>query len=238
MMVAITFIAFHSHNRNWEATAELEFANRIHVSLVQSLRQFDAAQIAMLRFRETNDQKFAQEAIERLKMASEETMRLRNYMRSQDVADQTRALVDMFLGFAKCCMMEIDVGEALKRIETENREETDALRREQQGVRQELDKIVDDIVKMSEALLDVISKRQEETKRYMDALTHMTLMTLTAASIVAVVGVIVIGFVVVQRVNREAVPTYSEGFEGVAPSTDMRVVADRLQEVVNLLRKG
>ena len=61
MMVAITTIAFHLLKRNMEVAMELQNTNDMHVSLVQSFRQFDAAQIAMLRFRETNDQQFAQE---------------------------------------------------------------------------------------------------------------------------------------------------------------------------------
>jgi hypothetical protein len=113
-----------------------------------------------------------------------------------------------------------------------------ALYTEQRRVREEMESIAVDLEERGEYLLMIASVRQSRLAETMPMYSRQAFLTLTVCCIVAVILCVITGIVVVRLVNRESFGGSSEvGFSANESSGDMRIVADRLQEVVNLLRK-
>ena len=110
----------------------------------------------------------------------------------------------------------------------------------QQALRQQQDIIANKTRDIGEEIQIVQDKHLNIHAEEMHRMISMLSAMLGVCSFVAVGLGIMICIVVVALVNRKSEPAYSEGFATSAePSggSDMRIVADRLQEVVNLLRK-
>ena len=201
------------------------------------MRQFDEAQIAVLRLRETNERRFVDTVHLHLREAAE-CMHEVQMQILFDTDFRIRNLIDMSQVFAKLCEEDFAISEQLKQT-TELTDEWRKLQDVRQNLRAEHDEIAEEIKKTGEELWMLQNDVYEQSQREAAMLFNYTMTLLFFSTFVAIVVGIGTCFVVVRMIGRESLPPRSDDFlySDSEPSADMRVVADRLQEVVNLLRK-
>jgi predicted short-subunit dehydrogenase-like oxidoreductase (DUF2520 family) len=113
----------------------------------------------------------------------------------------------------------------------------------QQQIRQSTDDFVEKAIAIGNQILMNQQKVLYEMVEEQFVIAENAKMILYSTAAVALVFGIIVCIVVVRLVNREPTSLYTDtgNFSDLGsapvPTGDMRVVADRLQEVVNLLRK-
>ena len=238
-LLLICAVAFAAHF-SIQAT-RLEFARSSDevAALMQTasaMRQFDEAQIAALRFRETNEKRF----VETVHLHIHEAEECMNEVQWNTYIDTNLRIIsdlfDQFQIFAVLFKEDFAVSEQIKQM-TESTDDWKILQEERQNLRAEQDKIAEEIKKMGEELWMFQNDFYEQSQQEAAMLFNYTMVLLLISTFVAIVVGIGTCFVVVRMIGRESLPLSSYDFSYSEPSADLRVVADRLQEVVNLLRK-
>jgi len=209
----------------------------------QTFRQFDAAQIAALHFRETNDPEF----VKAINQLLNEAMECLETMYTQSISAENRArgmmLMDLFMAFRQVCEHDADICKQIelikKKEEPEREKELTAMYDAQRQIRAKQDEIAAEVNKSGMELREVLEKILHEITFEADAASAQLRTILVTTSILSVILGLVICFVVVSLVRRDPAPVETDygTIEGSEPTGDLRLVADRLQEVVNLLRK-
>lgn len=118
-------------------------------------------------------------------------------------------------------------------------DETAKLYAERQAMRQERDRGEAETEMFADQISELQAASANEHEHEAIAINRHTAGILTLVVFVSTIIGIVTGFVVVRMVNRETAIRDDDGFSSSpsAPFDDWRVVADKLQEVVDLLRK-
>jgi hypothetical protein len=152
-------------------------------------------------------------------------------------------LVVLYEQFEDANLKDVDISGAIKkmRLDSPEEQELEELLAMRQKVRAMQTKLADEAWERNVQLSELQGELLHKSERELMAYAAQSSWLITICTVVAVILVIIIGSVVVQRVNRNAA-TYSQdysedGFSRPEPTGDLRLVADRLQEVVNLLRK-
>jgi len=173
------------------------------------------------------DQKRAQAATDDIQKRWEDVRGLLDECRERSVtAEMKKTLEDVTVQNEKLMNLTMRLAE---------------LHAHQRAIRQQADTIIAEMSDRSDDIvMNILEPRLFREGHVMEVFYQQAVILLTICSIVAVVISIVTCIVVVLLVNRKSSSVYSEGGfsgTGTSPSGDMRIVADRLQEVVNLLRK-
>ena len=208
------------------------------------LHIFNACEAAVLRFRETNNEESADKRQEQLQdlaemlLFTEQHFSKKNYYGSNDMPDIMVILMDKFHEFAVCIKNDLEISESLKHAE----ESTDQWRKLQvirQDLREKQDEIAYEVRILGGQVIEHGLGSGGQIEMEMVTLYNQTGWILFFSTAAAFGICICICFVVVRMIGRESLPSRSDDFSysDSEPSADMRVVADRLQEVVNLLRK-
>jgi len=203
----------------------------------QVSQQFDRAQIAALRFRETNEQKFAQEGATRIARTIAEAEEFLRFDNHPDSKFWLIKLIEPYRRFEAFFLEEVKIGEEIKRTEAAERlAELYAL---QQEIRQQQDAIAEEARALSNKMQMTLKERQSVDHEMINAGIKRLSTVWCVCCFVAVILGIIICFVVVVLVNRQSTPVHVEGLTSteLSDGTDLYIIADRLQEVVNLLRK-
>ncbi|MCL2710399.1 MAG: hypothetical protein FWE95_05925 [Planctomycetaceae bacterium] len=202
-----------------------EFSPSPAFAIVGEVRE-TTLQIALLqRALASPDQKIADVAREEMQRLQMQVRTLLGEFDQNTVTDSMRALVrETISGYG----MLIETTDEWAQLHTAQRQ-----------VREELDAIAEKAEAHREEIRERYKAHLEQLEWYTARMvSSLKWLLLTCCFVALMIGVIT-GFVVVRMVNRESAPVYSDGFSSPEPSAgaDMRIVADRLQEVVNLLRK-
>jgi len=238
-LLLICAVAFAAHFSIHAMRLEFARSSDEVGTLIQTpriLRQFDEAQIAALRFRETNEIKFADTVHLHLREAEECMNEVQRHTYIDTNRRIVRVLFDQFQIFAELFRGDFAISELIKQM-TESTDDWKILQEERQNLRAEQDKIAEEIKKMGEELWMFQNDFYEQSQQEAAMLFNYTMVLLLISTFVAIVVGIGTCFVVVRMIGRESLPLSSYDFSYSEPSADLRVVADRLQEVVNLLRK-
>jgi len=198
----IAFFAFYAITDGNTTSLRLCDENSMFTWLVRSSRHFDAAQIAMLQFRETNDTTFKELTTERLLYAHNDAGGAQYLSYSKNIKEQAGRLMDLYKDFQTHFETDVRIGEELEQLEMNKIAEVEQLLDQQQDVRQRLGVIANEIARINEELLETSGERLEKfngkvMERMFDLLVKVILAT--AVSVVVVIAVCV---VVVRKVNR------------------------------------
>jgi hypothetical protein len=233
-MCAVSFAAiFLIHSMEQVSHRRQGIQHRIGLS--NEVRDnFHAAQCAVLQFRMSNDPELIKIVVEALDRASLCLERIHQSTTIQENKDLTLKQIELCQEFRACFHFEAVIGEEPPNVQQEQK---------QQQARQRTDENAEKAIAICYAMMhnqaDVLGGKEEE----ITALVRMSMQILFIITAVALFFGGIICSVVVRLVNREPTSLYTEAetsnFSGPAPvpTSDMRIVADRLQEVVNLLRK-
>ena len=140
----------------------------IHVVLTQSLRQFDAAQIAMLRFRETNNRKFTGEATQCLVDACEGMAEVHDRAQGTFTKHYAGELLEKYKDFQTHYATNVRIDEELEQIGVEKQEEAEQLWVQQREVRQKLDEMADYAAISGETMLKYSKSGLELSKSFIE----------------------------------------------------------------------
>jgi exonuclease VII large subunit len=227
-----TYVTEQVHD-NYKAFAPLE----------QSFRHFNAAQIAALNYQLTDDEQYAKHVADHLKRAIMEGQEIRHFSMPDVCRELVSTLTRLYDQFEDAHIDDVKIGERIKKVmlDSPEEQELEKLLAMRQEVRAMQTKLADEVRERNEQLSELQAKLLHESERDLMVYAAQSSWLITICTVVAVILVIAVGFIVVQKVNRNTA-TYSQdysedGFSRPEPTGDLRLVADRLQEVVNLLRK-
>jgi hypothetical protein len=165
----IVFTPFFKLQREMDThLQQLRNDQDIHTVLTQSLRQFDAAQIAMLRFRETNERKFTKEATQCLVNACKGMAEVHDRAQGTFTKHYSGELLEEYKDFQTHYETEVRIGEELEQLGTEKHEEAEQLRVQQREVRQKLDSMTGYAAISGEAVLEYSKGGLELSKSYLE----------------------------------------------------------------------
>jgi len=237
---AVAYYALHMCEQRCRFTRQIS-ANQFLSE--QTLRQFGAAQIAALHFRETNDPEFMKMMQQLFKEVDACMEAMNERFHSEVNLKRAKELMKLYDEFRQTCHEEAAISEQIelvkKKEEPEQEKELAVLYNNQRQIRTEQDKIAAEVNKCGMELRVMLEKYRRESTYETERTFALSRTMLLTTSILAVILGLVVGFVVASIVRRDPahVDTDYDAVSGPEPSGDLRLVADRLQEVVNLLRK-
>jgi len=165
----IVFTPFFKLQREMDThMQQLRDDQDIHAVLTQSLRQFDAAQIAMLQFRETNKHKFTEEALQCLVNACEGLEEVHDRSQGTFTKHYSGELLEEYKNFQTQYETDVRIGEELETHGNEKTAEVEQLRVQQREVRQKLDSMTGYAAISGEAVLEYSKGGLELSKSYLE----------------------------------------------------------------------
>ena len=217
----------------------------------QSCRHFDAMQIATLQYRETKDSKFEEQFQSILAEAIGYSLEAAELVVRPETRKLIAELLDQHHQFEAFFRIDAQIGRELERMEAESPDMA-LLQEKQRAIRQEQEVVADKIKGFSADILAIQSDRlavQKEDARMTTRRLNMAYVGITFVSFVCIIVAGLVFVFIIQIANRSVTPPVTprhlDGFSHpIASSTlnpippdDQRVIADKLQEVVDLLRK-
>jgi len=128
LMCVISLTGYHAVHQTTSMTIEQSRNADATVRAVQVLRQFDAALIAALCYRETNAKQYADEVMMQVKITMEEAAQLDSYLVRPEGRGRLRDLMMMYEEFAQCSAQDWEIGVKIKELEVAwRRYQTDML---------------------------------------------------------------------------------------------------------------
>ena len=228
---AVTVIAWQAIEASFvkvDQTSDYDALVRVE----QSLRHFTAARVAMLRFRETRDLKFDNQAKKCLDEA----------FKSADgvflIPGNHRMLMELYKQFEELYHKDIEIGQQIDRMSPGPEDTLPDLRRavqeEQNTLAAEIEMVVDDL---SHIMYKYVADFEEVTRMRLQFMRMLLLVSSTVATLVVIASCFVVVRMVSRPVGYPVTSPYADEFSSPTPPDDLRAVANKLQEVVDLLRK-
>jgi len=236
LMIAIAMIAWYAIRQQEMMAISLSDQHKTRVLLGESLLSFNSAQIAMLRSRETEDLEFGEEIQVILKRAMESLADTVNHIVFEEIRKRFRELMELYGEFDQLHRNDVAISQEIKRIEPES-PEVAKLQALQQEVRQRQAIAIDTIGIIHAEILPTLDHRLVILEEEMRMFSRHLRMIIAVTTTFSVIFGIACCFVITQMLNRPMVSSYHDGFSSPTLPGNQHVIADKLQEVVDLLRE-
>ena len=237
LILPLSTIAWYAIENNQSLINHFAETCDAHVLTEQSLRHFNTMELALLRFRETKDLAFDKQIREHFRGAVESMRKVRSQNVINENREQSDFQLELYGQFMQLHEKDVHISQQLDRMEPDG-QETATLLALQREIRDEQDILATETKDLGNVMLERSLQLQMEFAKETEMFSLQTRRVVSVFTVIAMFFVFGVCTMFAMKSNRPSPLRNTNEFSSPSSPGDLQIVADKLQEVVDLLRKS